>query len=540
MIKEIDWMQGLAGLGLFFFSIRYLSSALERSLSRRLRPVLNQFLANPSRSLMAGLMATSLVQASSITIAASMGLLHNSLITLEQAFLVMLGATLGTTIKAWFFAEQFHTQAGPLLVGLSSLALLFVRVPRLRSLLEAASAVGFSFLGLAMLSNGLQGILDNPDVVQLLRSYDALSLPSQLLGILVGMTLTMALQSSSTLIFLVLEFAAGGLLTFPQGLSLILGANIGSAFPNLLASIEYGKNVRRLALGHLLVKVAGVSLIVLLFGPFLAGIDMVIPGNGNEMAYLPTHLAAAHTAFNLINLIIWSILLNLLIRLLCWLIPSSQDGAMQLSLVVRRMLTHSAPHALEEADIQLDQGLNITKAMSDHCLILLNQPDIQKASRFNLPLVSSFDLVRDSIYELILPLSTRQNLGADQQQKVYQLMRLVGDCNQLYQTTLLLKEHLEHGILNQNYRLPEAIDLHIPGFQRELNEVWLAILLRRATLNNADALDSTLEHMESYFVQAAPQDKLDQAYLNWMGQTLALLRQTTSALYQLYLTACQK
>lgn len=59
-------------------------------------------------------------------------------------------------------------------------------------------------------------------------------------GFLVGLTATIFLQSSSLVTVMVVGFINGGFLTLPQGLGVIIGANLGTTITSQLFSIETG------------------------------------------------------------------------------------------------------------------------------------------------------------------------------------------------------------------------------------------------------------------------------------------------------------
>src|SRR5580704_15859710 len=104
----------LCGLALFIFALRFLSQALDQSVAFRLAPAIKKVGKRPMLSLGVGALSTSIFQASSITIVTSMGLLSKRIINLETGIYLILGAAIGTTLKAWFFALELSL-LGPLL-----------------------------------------------------------------------------------------------------------------------------------------------------------------------------------------------------------------------------------------------------------------------------------------------------------------------------------------------------------------------------------------------------------------------------------------
>ncbi|MBV8085254.1 MAG: Na/Pi cotransporter family protein, partial [Chloroflexi bacterium] len=335
--NSINILESLGGLGLFLFALRFLTGILDRSIASRLRPLLNRFLATRGWCFLVGLGVTVVFQASSITIVTAMGLLNSGLITLDQGFFVTLGATVGTTLKAWLFAQEVHL--GPALIGVSSISYLFVRRPLFREALEMVLAIGLVFLGLDLMGLGLQPLRSDP-IFLALFDVNAAHLPGQFLGVLMGCLLTLVTQSSSATVFLVLDLATQGAISFPAGAALILGENIGTTITTLIAAVEVDWNGKRLALAYLITKVAGVASALLLFPLFIAFID----GAFNTLAPhagVALRLAAVHTWFNLMNAGFWTICAHMLIRFLQQVTPAESGQGVALPTSVRRMLATS-------------------------------------------------------------------------------------------------------------------------------------------------------------------------------------------------------
>src|SRR5690349_11371342 len=118
-MTTIQVLNALAGIGIFFFSLRFLTDSMDEAISVRLEPLIRRFCRGTLRPMAAGIGFTVLVQASSITIISTMGFLSRGLIPLEQSIYITLGAAFGTTLKAWFFATN-PKFIGPVLVVLSS------------------------------------------------------------------------------------------------------------------------------------------------------------------------------------------------------------------------------------------------------------------------------------------------------------------------------------------------------------------------------------------------------------------------------------
>ncbi len=515
-----DWISVIGGTGVLLFSLRNLTRVLRRSLNFRVRDAFSRALAHPVRGLVAGVVVTVLVQASSITILTAMGLLGSTIITFEQAYFVMLGATLGTTLKAWFIGLDL-LRFGPLLVGLCSLLAVFARRPWLRLSLECLTAIGFAFWGLDLITTGLHPLIRTPFFLSLLEGYPGVGLAQQLAGTVTGGLLACAVQSSSAIVALIISLGHEGVLTFPQGAALVLGANFGSVVPPLLASFEHDVEMKRLAVAHLLVKLFGVGIALFFFPSFLGVIELMVPEGTHHAA---TRLAAVHTCFNLFNMIGWALCSGLIFRLVTWLLPDKGQPGLTLALapVVRKMLTRSPSRALAEARRQVATLTVCVKSWLDYNLSLLagERPQNMEERAFQ---QREFEGLKDSIHELLVGvLRTHPNLEVEQE--VRKLLVQLADFEELYALALRLRESLEVGLSQEGYRVPQALHEALALYQRGVDEQWLAILFGDgAPAPTLDPREILRGVGDAYFQvlrdQSEPVDSL-----NWIYDAISGLR----------------
>ncbi len=475
-MTELNIVSTLGGFGLFLFCLRFLSNILECSLSYRIKPLLSNLFNNRWSTLSIGFGATTLIQASSISIISVMGLLNASLISLEQGFFLMLGATLGTTIKAWFFAEAIH-KYGLLIIGVCSLSLIVTRKPILRTLLEIGFVIGVAFLALDIVSQGLAPFLRNPQMKGFLVLPENQSFLPQLHLLLISTLITMLLQSSSATIFLLLELALQNALDFPAGVICILGANIGTTITALFASIEYSKDVKRLALSHLLIKLIGASLALLFFPSFISFIDSIVWNQ--ESFNLPLHLAATHTIFNFCNMLLWIALSSPFLRFLKKIIPEKEEeeNLTGLPRSVRRMLVGNPQQALKEMNKQIQRLESMLKGAIDHCLVLLTEDNPQQSRpETSIFLTRRFQTYKEVIYELVIRLHKKDSSPALKEKLEYQVV-LLREYSNLHQSCINLKAHLEESIFTQGYYFPKEIQKSLHQFQEDFNKIYLNFLL---------------------------------------------------------------
>src|SRR5262245_19203785 len=83
--------------------------------------------------------------------------------------------------------------------------------------------VGLFLLGMAIMTDGLKGLAGSS-----LRAVLGRAAATTLSGAFWGAVVTLLVQSSSATTMTTIGLVSAGLLTFPQGLGLVFGANVGT------------------------------------------------------------------------------------------------------------------------------------------------------------------------------------------------------------------------------------------------------------------------------------------------------------------------
>ena len=89
--------------------------------------------------------------------------------------------------------------------------------------ISIVGGVGLFLLGMAVMTDGLKALAGTA-----LKTVMEKAAATPLLGTFWGAVITLIVQSSSATTMTTIGLVSAGLLTFPQGLSLVFGANIGT------------------------------------------------------------------------------------------------------------------------------------------------------------------------------------------------------------------------------------------------------------------------------------------------------------------------
>lgn len=328
----MDWktiaFEVFGGLGLFLMGMKIMSEGMQKVAGDRLRRILGFLTQNRFMAIFVGLTITSIIQSSSATTVMTVGFVNASLLTLEQAIGVILGANIGTTITGWLVSLSVVKYA-MVIIGIGVLLRFVGRSDSVRYYGEAIFGLGILFLGMTTMSEGLAPLRDSQGFVSFFTTVDGTTYPKVLLGVFLGTATTLVVQSSSATIGIAIALATQGLLDFPGAVSLILGDNIGTTITALLASIGTNHNAKRAAFAHTCFNVFGVIIILIIFYPFVRMVDFFLPGDpdmvirtAEEAAkyhlgigakpFIGVHIAAAHSMFNITNVVFFTPLIGFL------------------------------------------------------------------------------------------------------------------------------------------------------------------------------------------------------------------------------------
>ena len=263
-----------------------LRQGLELFATSHLKQLLHRMTATPGRSFVSGILITALLQSSTALTLMTVSFVDAGLLPYENALGLILGSNIGTTLTTQLLAFPLERLALPIF-SLGALGFLFVP-NRWRFLALALSGLGILFFALGFLQTGLSP--------------------------LAGTLLSALLHSSSASTGLAMILSQEGWINLPTVLAIIFGANIGTCFTAVLASLTSSRAAQRVALFHVLLNIFG----VMLFYPFLDPLANLLQYFSSSPA---RQAANAHTFFNLFSSLLVFPLLPQATRLLKRLLP---------------------------------------------------------------------------------------------------------------------------------------------------------------------------------------------------------------------------
>ena len=319
----------IAGIGIFLVACQTMSTNLESVSSDRLKTLFAR--AGKSRLLgvTMGTVGTAAIQSSGATTVMVIGFVNVGIMSLAQAATVIYGANIGTTITAQIVALGLSsgsslstTTVFAAFAGLGAFVSLFAKKDLGKHIGGILAGFGMLFVGLSMMSGAMEDFA-RQDAVKM--AFASVSNP--LLLVLAGALFTALIQSSSVMTSVAITMVVSGLISLNQGIYLTLGSNVGSCVVAIIAGMTSGINAKRTALIHLIFNCFGVVLfliIAFLMYLFTSGhLDFGILFADLFPGAPQLQLAMFHTVFNLSTVLIILPLTDILVRIVCRIVPET-------------------------------------------------------------------------------------------------------------------------------------------------------------------------------------------------------------------------
>ena len=312
---DINMIIGLfGGLGLFLYGMKMMGDGLENAAGSKLKFILNKVTANPISSVLVGTFVTILMQSSSATTVMVIGFVNSGLLNLVQATGIIMGANIGTTTTAFLVSMNIDALV-PILIFTGSILFLFTKAKKRRDLASILLGFGILMLGMELMSEAMYPLRDSQVFKDLILSIGN----KWYLGVLIGLGITMLVQSSSATTGLLVALTTTGSITIQVAFPLILGANIGTTITALLSSITANKTAKKAAVIHLLFNMVG-AIIFLPLGRYLMEIVTYLAPESIKL-----EISLIHLIFNVSNTLVLLPFAGLLIRIAERVVGQEED-----------------------------------------------------------------------------------------------------------------------------------------------------------------------------------------------------------------------
>jgi phosphate:Na+ symporter len=285
----------LALVLIFIFAINKFSRQIEYVAGEKFRALLKRFTSNPVIGTLTGTAVTSVIQSSTATTVMAVGLVNGGLITFPESLGIIFGANIGTTITSQLIALNV-TAIAPFIIIFGFIVLNFES--RFQKYGKSVFYFGLVFFCISLISQIVAPLATDPGVVQLLSKIHSVPL-----AIMVGIIVTVVLQSSSVTSGLILVLAASGFINLTQGVGMLLGANIGTTSTALLAALPMNKEAKKAAVAHTMFNILGCLLVLPFLPAFISGLNQIGGTTAQQIANM-------HVVFNILAAVFFLILIK--------------------------------------------------------------------------------------------------------------------------------------------------------------------------------------------------------------------------------------
>lgn len=422
----------IGGLGIFFLGLRYLSESLQSSGKDAIKGILASFTRNRVFAVLAGIGITVFVQSSTISTVMTVTLVNAGLMELRQAIGVVLGANIGTTVTGWIISIKIG-QYGLLLIGLGMFPMLVAERAWLNTLGKALVALGLIFTGLNFMSGAFVPLRGDENVISYLYLFDARTLTSLLACVVLACLLTVLIQSSSAMLGITMTLATTGVIDFHTAVALIIGENIGTTITAQLAAIGANTSAVRTARAHAIFNMLGAAFIIAIFPWYVEFVDWLVVGEASLQdedgmrPHIAWHIAVAHTMFNVVNVLVWIPFIGSLTRFVTWLVPQKGEKEIHKLKYLGTRSTLAPEVALQQADLEMDNMVNITREMFEVTKEYVNQ---SKHDKKMFERINHLEDITDNIEEEMIKFITTISTGSvtrNQSARAYGLVRMADE-----------------------------------------------------------------------------------------------------------------
>lgn len=336
----------LSSIALLVWGTHIVRTGIMRVYGSHLRRLLSHSMAHTPLAFGAGIGVTALVQSSNATALLTFSFVAQGLMALPTALAIMLGADVGTALMARVLTLDLSWLSPVLtLVGVS----LFLSRKQSR-----VGQLGRVMIGLGLIILALQLIVAAAEPITEARGMQVLFAElagDTLLAVVVGALFALLSYSSLAAVLLTATLAGAGLIGMPVALGVVIGANVGSGVLAWLNASLQPPQARRVALGNLLYKLAGLAVV-----PFL---DPLVRWMATLGFSLQTQVIAFHLFYNTLRCLVLLPTVRPMAHLCEQLLP---DRRIEQGIAQPR---HLDPAALETPSLALANAVRETLRIGD-------------------------------------------------------------------------------------------------------------------------------------------------------------------------------
>lgn len=394
-----DFKEIAAGVSIFLFGMLFLEEGFKAFTGGLLEKLLQRTTNKTWKSLLFGVVTTTIMQSSSLVSVITISFISAGLISLVAGIGIIFGANIGTTTGAWLVAAfglkvKISAYAMPMLIF--GIILTFQKSKYLKGIGSVLAGLGFLFLGIHYMKEGFEAFRDSFD----LASLAVAGYPGLFLFAGIGVAATVVMQSSHATLVLILTALAASQITYENALALAIGANVGTTITAIIGSLSANIQGKRLAGAHLVFNAVTGVIAIVFINQFVWAVDGISEKVGIAANNHTLKLAVFHTLFNITGVLVMVPLINQLAKRLYNFLPDKapnlaepkylSDAAIEFPETVLSSVKKEVWHLFDSAFELMAHGMNL------HRTQILESPNLTKTIDQDREIIE-FDL--DKLYE---------------------------------------------------------------------------------------------------------------------------------------------
>ena len=487
----------VGALAFFIFGMKMMSEGIQRAAGSQLRNILRAMTKNKYLGVFTGFLVTALVQSSSATTVMTVSFVNAGLLSLVESAGIMMGANIGTTVTGWIvsllgFKMNLSAYSIPLFA--IGVPLLFSKRGKLKYWGEFLIGFAILFMGLNELKGAVPDLQGNASALTWIEGIANFGFFSRVLFVFVGALVTIIVQSSSAAMTITLTLVYTGWLPLEVAAAMILGENIGTTITAEIASVVGNTNAKRSARIHSLFNIIGVTWMIILLPfilnfltNFVESFSHIFEGAvkvneaENQQQILDTYaLAAFHTTFNILNVLIMLPFVGWLVKMSIWGVKAKEGEGDEESLKFIGTAIRTPELATIEVQKEVARFGEITSRMSGFSMEFMNV-EKEKKRRKLLKKLSKYEKITDE-FELEITKYVTKLAGQEMTTKTSRRLRsYLNICNDLerigdlfFQLSKLLERTLDEKIkfsAHQQEEIKSMMKLVDTSFQTMIENI---------------------------------------------------------------------
>lgn len=478
----------LGGLAIFIFGMNMMSESLQKAAGEKMKKILGILTVNPVMGVLAGTIATAVMQSSSATTVMVIGFVSAGLMTLKQGISVILGANIGTTMTAQLLAFNISDYIF-VIIFVGFIVSFVFKSEKIKSIGQTIFAFGLLFEGIQIMSSVMKPLAASPVFINMIDHVSGMPV----LGVLVGTLMTLVVQSSSATIAVLQNFAAqagpdgvSSIIGLAGAIPVLLGDNIGTTITALLACIGQSRDAKRTALAHCTFNITGAFLFIWFVKPY-AHFIQAISTKGPEVEVIARQIANAHTIFNITMTLIWLPLIWLLVKIVVKILPYKEKNSKQKEVPIfldPRLISQPAA-AMEMVAREILRCSGMVEQMIHRLNHAIERQDLRRVDS----ILRQAVVVRKLYDNIVSYLSSLFSSGSMTEEQATQTAGMMYILSDIERTDALCTEATEslQRILEKKHKLsPEAVEDLCRGLQI-IEDMYQNVLEVIRTGNGEDA-----------------------------------------------------